>query len=121
MDIHWPEGPVRSVKDFVIHPSMITLGILIAPAQCGAQRAFEEQQSRLEAVWFELTGVQDEPASDGRRSACRHHEVTSRPGPHAFVEATRAKRHHRVRRGAPGGSVGEQLAREVVLHFDGAK
>ena len=32
MEIHPPEGPVRSVKDFAVHLSMITLGIVIALA-----------------------------------------------------------------------------------------
>jgi hypothetical protein len=30
VDLHVPEGPVRSVKDFLIHIGIVTLGILIA-------------------------------------------------------------------------------------------
>lgn len=30
MDLHVPEGPVRSIKDFLIHIGIVTLGILIA-------------------------------------------------------------------------------------------
>jgi hypothetical protein len=36
MEIHAPEGPVRSVKDFLVHLSMITLGIVIALSLEGA-------------------------------------------------------------------------------------
>ena len=30
MDLHAPEGPIRSVKDFLMHIVIVTIGILIA-------------------------------------------------------------------------------------------
>ena len=30
MDLHVPEGPIRSIKDFLIHIVIVTIGILIA-------------------------------------------------------------------------------------------
>ncbi len=43
MDIHPPEGPVRSFKDFAVHISIVTVGILIAFALEGLRELIADR------------------------------------------------------------------------------
>ena len=49
MEIHAPEGPIHSIKDFLIHLSMITLGILIALSFDGLREAVHHRHVVAEA------------------------------------------------------------------------
>ena len=49
MEIHAPESPVRSFKDFLIHISIVTLGILIALGLDGLREAIHNRHLVREA------------------------------------------------------------------------
>jgi hypothetical protein len=49
MEIHPPTKPVESVKDFLIHLSMITIGILIALGLEQAVEAWHHRELGLQA------------------------------------------------------------------------
>ena len=43
MEIHAPEGPVNTIKDFLVHISIVTVGILIALGLEGAREAWHNR------------------------------------------------------------------------------
>ena len=49
MDIHPPEGPTRSFKDFAIHILIVTIGILIALSLEGLRESVHEHHAVAEA------------------------------------------------------------------------
>lgn len=71
MEIHAPEGPVHSFKDFLIHISIITLGVLIALSREGVrelihnrhlvretrENVHEEMKNNLDRVRIECSRV----------------------------------------------------------------
>ncbi len=60
MDLHAPEGPVRSVKDFLMHIFIVTIGILIA---LGLEQAVEAHH-RSVLVHAALDGFEKELTVD---------------------------------------------------------
>lgn len=44
MDIHAPEGPVHSIRDFVVHIAIVTIGIMIALGLDGARETLHEHR-----------------------------------------------------------------------------
>ena len=60
MDLHVPEGPIRSVKDFLIHIVIVTIGILIA---LGLEQLVEAHQ-RAKLAREAVEGFHRELTSD---------------------------------------------------------
>jgi hypothetical protein len=60
MDLHVPEGPIRSVRDFLVHIGIVTLGILIA---LGLEQ-FIEARHRAKIAAEAATGIRHELADD---------------------------------------------------------
>ena len=60
MDLHVPEGPVRSLKDFLLHIVIVTIGILIA---LGLEQAVEAHH-RAVLVHAALDGFEKELTAD---------------------------------------------------------
>ena len=52
MDLHPPGGPVRSLKDFLVHLGIVTLGILIALGL--GQLVETRQRSKIAAEALEI-------------------------------------------------------------------
>jgi len=50
MDLHVPEGPIRSIKDFLIHIGIVTIGILIALCLEQAIEAYHRAHLAHQAV-----------------------------------------------------------------------
>jgi hypothetical protein len=48
MDIHAPEGPTHSFRDFAIHIGIVTIGILIALGLEGVRETLHEREQRRE-------------------------------------------------------------------------
>lgn len=44
MEIHAPEEPVRSIRDFIVHIAIVTIGILIALGLDGAREMLHEHR-----------------------------------------------------------------------------
>jgi hypothetical protein len=59
MEIHPPHGPVESIKDFVLHLSMITIGILIALGLEQAVEAWHHHELAVEARENILSEIRD--------------------------------------------------------------
>jgi hypothetical protein len=74
MDLHPPGGPVRSVKDFLVHLGIVTLGILIAlgleqvvethqrskiaaEALAGFRKEIADNEANVKEVMAEMTGL----------------------------------------------------------------
>ena len=67
MDIHAPERPIHSLKDFAIHISIVTVGILIALGLDGLREHFREHrlvQETREQVRFEMSANHDHMARE---------------------------------------------------------
>ncbi len=77
MDLHPPGGPVRSLKDFLVHLGIVTLGILIAlalgqlvetrqrskvaaEALAGFRREIADNETEVRAVLTEMTRLRTE-------------------------------------------------------------
>ena len=63
MDIHPPEGPTRSFKDFAIHILVVTIGILIALSLEGIRESWREHRAIEEA----RSSFRDELRTDGEQ------------------------------------------------------
>ena len=59
MEIHPPHGPVESIKDFILHLSMITIGILIALGLEQAVEAWHHHELAVEARENILSEIRD--------------------------------------------------------------
>jgi hypothetical protein len=67
MDIHPPEGPIRSVREFLLHLLTITIGILIALALEGLVTRWQENKLLTEAranLRAELTNTREKAAKN---------------------------------------------------------
>ena len=60
MDLHVPEGPIRSVKDFLMHIGIVTIGILIA---LGLEQLVEARH-RAHLAYEAVEGFRHELTSD---------------------------------------------------------
>ena len=63
MDLHVPEGPVRSIKDFLLHIVIVTIGILIA---LGLEQLVEAH-NRARLAHEAVDGFTRELTSDGEQ------------------------------------------------------
>src|SRR5579875_232880 len=59
MEIHHPDAPIHSIKEFLVHLSLVTIGILIALALEGAVAALHHRHLVAEAEENMQTEIAD--------------------------------------------------------------